>query len=400
MLREYERIIEAKDIWIYGAGVYGRNAVKIFSQDFLEDKVTGVAVSRRENNPPKVGKYTVYELGDIHTPMETSLFIIAVSEEKREEIVNALCSAGYHNYIVWTEELIQSVFYLTHHLFEDRRRNLDKVCFVLCGYKEFLWDRVFERLERFVPADVEVCILSSGLISERLSAIAEKNEWSYLSSEINDITLIENMAVAMFPEAEWIFKMDEDIFLTKNCFEHLWEMYDTVVRKAPYQAGIVAPLIPVNGYGYIRILNRLGRLKQYENRFGRAFYGGNSESMIEKDVAAAEYMWGMTGEVPQIDELNDMVSHSDDYSVCSVRFSIGFIMFRRSLWLSMNGFTVTGTQDFGKDEIELCTYCMINSKAIIVAENVAVGHFSFGQQTEGMKELYADHPELFQIKEL
>ena len=399
MLREYESILNAKHIWIYGAGIYGHKAAEIFSQSFLEDKVTGVVVSCKENNPPKVSKYTVYELGDIHTPMETSLFIIAVSEEKSEEIINVLRSVGYHNYIVWNEGLIRSIFCLTPHRFEDRRRNLDKVCFVLCGYKEFLWDRMFERLERFVPEDVEVCILSSGITCERLSAIAEKNRWSYLSTENNDITLIQNIAVTMFPEAEWIFKMDEDIFLTEKCFEHLWKMYDIVEREAPYQVGMIAPLIPVNGYGYIRILKRLDKLRQYEDKFGRAFYGGNAESRIEKDVAAAKYMWGMTGDIPQIDVLNAIVSQSEDYSVCGVRFSIGFILFKRSLWISMNGFTVTGAKDLGIDEIELCKYCMIHSKAIIVAENVAVGHFSFGKQTEGMKELYEDRPELFQIKE-
>lgn len=400
MQREYEIFLEAKHIWIYGAGIYGHKVAEIFSQGFLGDKVAGVVVSCRKNNPPKVSKYTVYELGDIHTPMETSLFIIAVSQKKREEIINVLCSAGYRNYIVWNESLIRSVFCLAPHRFEDRRLNLDKVCFVLCGYKEFLWDKVFERLEKFVPEDVEVCILSSGLTCKRLSAIAKKNKWSYLSTEKNDITLIQNIAVTLFPGAEWIFKMDEDIFLTKNCFEQLQKMYDVVEKRAPYQAGLVAPLIPVNGYGYIRILKQLNKLKQYENKFGRAFYGGNAESMIEKDVTAAKYMWGMMGEIPQIDALNAMVSQNEDYSVCGVRFSIGFILFKRSLWISMNGFTVTGAQDFGVDEIELCTYCMIHSKAIIVAENVAVGHFSFGRQTEGMKEFYADHPELFQIKEL
>lgn len=400
MQKDYERLSSAEHIWIFGAGVYGHRAAELFNNIHQADKIDGVVVSSKDNNPLMVNQYTVHELGDIHTPNETSLFIIAVSERQSESIITALHDAEYYNYVVWSEELVRCIYCLTPHRFEDRRKNLNKVCLVLCGYKEFLWDRVFERLERFVPEDVEVCLLSSGLTCERLSAIAEKNQWSYLSMEENDITLIQNIALTIFTEAEWVFKMDEDIFLTENCFENLLRMYEKAEREIQYRVSFVAPLIPINGYGYIRILEWLGKLKQYEDKFGKAFYGCNPDSMLEKDTETAKYMWGMTGEIPQIDVLNTMISQNDNYSICCVRFSIGFILFKRSLWIDMKGFTVTGGQDLGKDEKDLCTFSILESKAIVVAENVVVGHFSFRNQTEGMKKFYAERSELFQIKEL
>jgi hypothetical protein len=37
---------------------------------------------------------------------------------------------------------------------------------------------------------------------------------------------------------------------------------------------------------------------------------------------------------------------------------------------------------------------------MIVAHNTVVGHFSFGPQTEAMKEFYHDNPEYFEIREV
>ena len=53
----------------------------------------------------------------------------------------------------------------------------------------------------------------------------------------------------------------------------------------------------------------------------------------------------------------------------------------------------------GKDEEEFCRYCMINSKAIVVCENVVVGHLSFGKQNEPMKEYYINNSNMFKVKD-
>ena len=89
--------------------------------------------------------------------------------------------------------------------FENRKKDYNKVCFVLAGYKEFAYDIVFRRVKTFIPEDVEVCILSSGKYSKELSNIAKENEWSYLSTKRNNVSLIQNVANKIFDKAEYIY---------------------------------------------------------------------------------------------------------------------------------------------------------------------------------------------------
>ena len=51
----------------------------------------------------------------------------------------------------------------------------------------------------------------------------------------------------------------------------------------------------------------------------------------------------------------------------------------------------------GADEVQLCSYCIEKSKAMMVSENVVVGHFSFGGQYKAMKEYFEEHPEVFEF---
>ena len=67
--------------------------------------------------------------------------------------------------------------------FINRSKNNKKMCMILAGYKTFSYEIVFKRIKKFVPKDVDVCILSSGIYSEELAKISEKNNWSYLSTK-------------------------------------------------------------------------------------------------------------------------------------------------------------------------------------------------------------------------
>lgn len=63
----------------------------------------------------------------------------------------------------------------------NRQKNKKKLCIILAGYKSFLYDTVFDRVERYIPSDIDVCIVSSGVFDKKLYDIAEKNQWSYLT---------------------------------------------------------------------------------------------------------------------------------------------------------------------------------------------------------------------------
>ena len=132
---------------------------------------------------------------------------------------------------------------------EDRRHHSDTMVIILSGYKAQVWDVLYDRINRFAPKDADVCIVSSGLYSERLSEIAKQYGWSYLSTKKNKLTLALNIAIRQFEDAQYIFKLDEDIFVTEHFFTDLKaKLLEAESAESLYDPCFVAPLIPINGF--------------------------------------------------------------------------------------------------------------------------------------------------------
>lgn len=277
----------------------------------------------------------------------------------------------------------------------------DTACFILSGYKEFLWSIVFQRIKYFFPSNIDICIISSGLFSERLLAICKKNKWSYFCTKRNCIPLALNSAIQAFPSAKEIYKLDEDIFITRHFYEETQKTYKQNMH-GDYKIGFIAPLIPVNGFGHKIILKKLNAESIYERQFEKPVYAAGSDRMIEKNSDAAIFFWGGNGNcIPHIDILDEMLNKSSfSFTICPIRFSIGAILFDRTLWEKMHYFEVRKGTCLGLDESQLCSYCMLHSYAIIVSENTAVGHFSFGPQTSSMKAFFYNNQKNFMIKEI
>ncbi|MBR2743808.1 MAG: hypothetical protein IKE01_00725 [Clostridia bacterium] len=284
--------------------------------------------------------------------------------------------------------------------FIDRKKNYEKLCIILAGYKEFLWEDVFGRIEKYVPDDVDVCIVSSGVFSENLKEIAEKNEWSYLSVKQNKVSLVQNIAINLFEKAKMIYKLDEDIFVTENFFNKLYETYENVEKNSNYRIGYVAPLLPINGYANVIVLKKTGLTEKFEKLFGKPYHDGCGEEPIIMNPDIAKFMWGdQNDELKDIDNLDRIFSKEKfSYSVCPIRFSIGAILFSRNFWEEIGRLYVGPGNNMGKDEEQICEYCMIKSRAMIVSENTIVGHFSYGPQTNEMKKYYQEHREIFRVK--
>ena len=284
--------------------------------------------------------------------------------------------------------------------FINRKKDSEKLCIILAGYKKFLWEDVFGRIEKYAPKDIDFCIVSSGLYSEDLAKIAEKNNWSYLSVKQNKVTLVQNIAINLHPKAQKIFKLDEDIFITENFFTQLEKTYDKMEKEGRYNIGFVAPLLPINGYANVNVLEKTGLIEEFDKKFGKAYHDGDGQAPIIKNPDIAKFMWGETEEkLRDIDKLSKEFSEQEfSYSICSIRFSIGAILFSREIWENMGRFKVGLGTNMGQDEAQLCKYCMIESKAIIISENTVVGHFSYGPQTNAMKEYYNSHREIFKVK--
>ncbi len=283
--------------------------------------------------------------------------------------------------------------------FVDRSKHSDRLCIILAGYKEFLYQSVLGRIERFAPKDMDICVLTSGIVSETLIAWCERCGWSYLSTKRNNVSLILNIAIHLHPSAKYIYKLDEDIFVTKNYFENMLRAYDHATKGA-YTPGVIAPLIPVNGYGHLRVLEKLHLREEFMAIFGMPKHDAGDFYPVVADAQAARFFWGEGGFVPSIDEMNERFSSEPlaEYP-CAIKFSIGAIMFPRETWLGMKMFPVSVVRNLGIDERRLCYYCCIESRPILVSENVLVGHFGFQYQAQEMKEYFKAHQEVFILPE-
>lgn len=289
-------------------------------------------------------------------------------------------------------------YFNSKYVFENRMKNSNTLCYILAGYKEFTWDIIFDRIKKIAPKDMDICILSSGVYSDKLSKIAKDNNWSYLSVNKNCVTLAQNILLKLYDKTKYVYKLDEDIFITRDFFKQLKYTYEEV-NKRDYFVGFVAPLIPINGYGHATILKKLDLVEHYEKHFEKVKYAAGRERMIESSPEVAKFMWGEGGYVPQIDDLSKKLNKMPfSYSACGVRFSIGAIFFERKLWEDMRYFKVEKGPCMGLDETQMCSYCICNSKAMIISENVCVGHLSFGTQNKPMEEYFKENTEIFKLK--
>ena len=283
-------------------------------------------------------------------------------------------------------------------IFIDRRKNSNGLLIILAGYKSFLFDDVFARVKAFTPRELDICITSSGLFDETLNKIAAENNWSYLSMVQNNVPLALNMATMLHEQAQIIFKMDEDIFITDGVFDTLIKTYNHVQSRGYYTVGFVAPIIPINSFGHILLLEKLGLVETYEKMFEKLIYAVHDSRKLYSSPEVAKFFWGEGGFVPSIDAMNDAFRIQKlEYSICSVSFSIGFILFHRGLWELMGGWQLPPPNSWGPglDEEQLCQFCALYSLGMVVSENAVVGHLSFADQNAAMKEYFLAHREKF-----
>lgn len=283
--------------------------------------------------------------------------------------------------------------------FTDCRKGSEYLLIVLAGYKEFVWESVFGRLRAFVPKDIDICIVTSGLVNSGLQDMCEEYQWSYLSTSRNNVSMAVNTAIWKHSDAQYVYKMDEDIFLTKGVFEILKDTYQAVSEKGRYEVGFVTPLIPINGYGHVRLLEIFDAVDLWQERFGELKYTNLTHHRnICESPETARFMWGEGNQaMNDLDRMQQILSHREfQYSICPIRYSIGFVLFHRNSWIRMKGFPAFAG-NMGMDEEAFCQFCVLQSYAMVVAENAVVGHLAFGPQNKAMEQYYHDNRERFML---
>jgi hypothetical protein len=300
-------------------------------------------------------------------------------------------------------DYIQKHYLTGEHKFINRTEGHEKLCLVLAGYKNYLIPAVMGRLKKFAPADMDICIITSGKWSEEINKLCEENNWSYLSTKRNNVALAQNMGIELHKKAKYIFKLDEDIFLTEKYFERMYDTYIECKKSSDYNIGVLAPLLPINGYGHFRLINKFGLTDMYKKKFGDLKIAAGIDRAIENSPELARFMWGETIQLdgkeyrlPTIDAMNKKLSEEPaEVEACPIRFSIGAILFERKLWKDMGYFKVDMGAGMGRDEAQLCSFCLLESRPIMVSSNILVGHLAFGSQNKSMQEYLEANTDLF-----
>jgi hypothetical protein len=277
--------------------------------------------------------------------------------------------------------------------FINRQTGAPAVVVVLIGYKPKLWRPVVTRLHRALTSDpslagqLDVCLVTPGMLKPEVAAIAERYGWSYLHTEANRVALAQNVAVKLHPKASLIYKLDEDIFLPDFFFREMQAGYARVKEEGRYKIGFCAPLLNVNGYSYIPFLERLGLAEEYRREFGELMHAAHGVR-IQHDPAACRWIWEHT--LPFDRTAGQILEQGFRYTTIPHRFSIGAILVERPFWDEMGGMYNTlagGPKALGTDEDHLCRDCVGLSHVMICFEHILAGHFSFGPQDAGMQPL-------------
>jgi len=298
------------------------------------------------------------------------------------------------------------IFLLRHfrlygsHQFVDRSQSKSKLCLIIAGHKPFIWPITYKRLLAHIEDDYDVVVVTPGGQIPDIVVDCEEAGWSYLSTNRNNICLAQNLAIHKHPNADLICKVDEDMLITSEMFPSLMTTYDFAKNNLRYHTGLIVPLININGYGYLRILEKFNLVDSFEHKFGKAYYtaGSNDSNDFTKNPMVARHLWSEYEQTSRIDKMSKKFFEEPfQYSICPIRFSIGVVLFERNLWSEMNYFNVGLGNGVSIDEIQICSFCNTNSKVIVVAENCLVGHLSYGPQTSGVIDLISDKPKLFSL---
>lgn len=342
---------------IFGAGRYGEEALLYYGIKnvayFCDNKKCGKMIKGTE----------VIDFAKMSGIWEDYEIVLAVSNSVyRKEMQTQLEEKGISYQVFESiERKLEEDNFAGEYEFIDRSGKKEKLLMILAGYKDYLWDSVFSRIRKYISDDMDVCVMTAGYENPVLKEMCEKEGWSYLYTFENKLSLTQNLTIRVHPAAKWIYKMDEDIFITSGLFEELLETSLLVEREKKYAVGITAPLMAVNSYGYRRILEYEDKVSDYEERFGNAILG-RGDVYIDADIA--KYLWELT--LPLDAFAEKMKETGERYSICHHRFSIGCFLMKRTMWEEMGGFRIAPEGVLGVDEEYLCKWCMDTARTILI----------------------------------
>jgi len=404
LLYEFEERQITKKIATRPVAFWGIGKTYNDYREYLYDNISDVSFLIDETSGHK-GQEQIHTFEQVKDSLKKSFVIVTSTYYPIiAEKLKAIGMRIFEDFLfVDTYRVLNDYYYSlqSQYGFIDNKKNSQNLLVILAGYKKPLWNNIFDRIAAFVPAEYDVCVVSSGIYSERLDCLCNLNNWSYLFTEENKITQALNIALNLHKKAEYIFKSDEDIFVTKGIFETMSAMYTNFKHLSRYEVGFVSPLIPVNVYGYVRILEILGMEDEWKKQFGEIKHsdGITHHLTVLNSSDAAKFFWNEE-KLNNIDSLAEQLAKKPlSFSICPQRYSIGLVLFRREMWINMRFFPVGEGNNLGVDETHICKYCMIAGRAMVIAENALAGHLAYGPQTNEMLKFYESNKDIFARKD-
>lgn len=283
------------------------------------------------------------------------------------------------------------------YIYDNRSKKSENLFIIIAGFQPYYWEAVFERVLKNQkdfkePIDICVCIPEGiGDSCNVLRKICKDNDWSYLYIDKDMLSQVQNIAIKLHPYANWIFKIDEDIILSDNYFDKLKKAHIKASNESNYQVGFIGPIININAAVFTKFLSSIGKLDEFQMRFGPIKVNlKNPNDIIHKSPDAAEYIWNQSIPFDEVARHIERVN-SNKQSIVPVRYSIGAILFTRSYWERIGYFKVGCYGDMGVEEVQVCGFNNTQFMPTYVAEDIFVGHLGYYSQKKRCKDFFESH---------
>jgi hypothetical protein len=284
-----------------------------------------------------------------------------------------------------------------HYAFDDRVTGAPTVVCLVAGQKFELWNYTLPKL-RAAARDVDVCIATPGRMQTELREICAEFTWSYLGTATNDASLAQNICYRLHSDAATIVKLDDDILLLRDTIaklvDDLYALQDTSVTRP----GFLSPVLPLHADCYRWVLERLGRIEEFDRRFGPDS-GSNSDTALEESPEAARWIWRTTA---PLETTADRLPDPDrKLLTCDGAHRLGIMAFERSFWESIGylpvhrGRLVAGLPSYESDEAHIVAQASVASRPGYITSSAFAGRFAHPHQYPAMLKLLQAEPRLF-----
>lgn len=384
-------------VFLWGIGKKTKAIIESFQTQFPQINLAGIVDNYKSDFMDEysgcpvypVDKLNEYDLDDVCV-----LLAVATSDGIWKQL-NAMDIGRVYN-LSNIDEICSVKECTFPYTFVDRNNGKEKCVYVLAGYQEELWETTLHRMFRFMEPEIDYCMISSGKYDERLDELCEKYGWSYLYSDHNQICYLQNLVIDKHPKARLFIKLDEDMFIGRGFYSRMFDGYERANDTGEYRVGAVVPIMPLNYNSYVSYLRAIGKLQDFEKKYGRAYRCTFSAPYSLED--AAVWIWDT---VDSIDAMSERFFKSNAAPVpLSSLYNIGAFLYTRKRWLMFGKWPEDpNNSGMGVDESYLFHENMDSGMATYELQNVFVGHFAFSGQKEKMFEYYKKNHAKFEIEE-